>query len=127
MEIRQARGEELPELKQHLKDSGGEEIDLDLARCWVAVEGGRIVGMLPVRLMWQMEPLLLFEGSKTQRSKAGLLMYRAACEWLADRGQNRTGIHWFFAVTRSERVKKWAERLGWFRQYRGSAMFIKHL
>jgi hypothetical protein len=127
MEIRQARAEELPMLQAKLAESEGEQIDLMTARVWVAVEGGEIVGMLPARMCWQLEPMLLWKGNKITRSRAGVGMYRAAERWLGDRTENRTGIYWFFAVTRSKAVKAWASRLGWFRQYKGAWTFLKYL
>lgn len=129
VEVRQAYAEEIPFLRAQLKKTDGEQIDLDQARIWVAVHEGKIVGMLPARMMWQLEPLLIFPEYENPitRSRAGLLLYRAAEKWLGDRSQNRTGIHWFFAITRSKAVKGWAQRLGWFRQYRGAATYIKYL
>jgi hypothetical protein len=127
VEVRQALAEELPRLKDLMAASPGERIDLNKARVWVAIEDGEIIGVLPARMCWQLEPLLLFKGNKITRSRAGLLLYRAAETWLGDRAQNRSGIHWFFAVTRSKAVKGWANRLGWFRQYRGAWTFLKYL
>lgn len=129
MEVRQALASELPYLKERMAETHGEQIDLEKARVWVAVEGGEIVGVLPARLIWQLEPLLVFPEveNKITRSRAGLLLYRSAEKWLGDRAQNRTGIHWFFAITRSKAVKRWADRLGWFRQYRGAQTFLKYL
>ena len=127
MEIRQANFDELPELKERLKESGGERIDLDSARVWVAVRDGEIVGMLSARLCWQLEPLLLFEGSRMQKCRAGIGLYRAAERWLADKSKNRTGIHWFFAITRSEQVMSWAKKLGWFEQYVGAKTYLRYL
>jgi hypothetical protein len=129
MEIRQARAEEIPYLKSRLAETEGEQIDLDTARVWVAVENNRICGTLSLRLVWQAEPLLIFPEvtNKMTRRRAGLGMYRAMEKWLADPTQNRTGIRWFFAVTRSKAVQKWSKALGWYRQYRGAATFLKYL
>lgn len=127
MEIRQARADELPILKQKLAEAEGEQIDLDSARVWVAIDQGNIVGMLSARMTWQLEPLLIFADNKMTRRRAGLSLYRAAESWLGSRQLNRTGIHSFFAVTRSRAVMGWANRLGWFRQYRGAATFLKYL
>lgn len=127
MEIRPAAAAELPELKQRLKESGGEEIDLETARVWVAVEGGQIVGMLPLRMCWQAEPLLLFGASTMARRRAGIGLYRAMIGWLGDRERNRSGIYWLFAVTRKPVVMRWLMKLGWLEQYRGARTFLKYL
>jgi hypothetical protein len=128
VEIRQARADEIPYLRERLKETEGEQIDLDTARVWVAVEGKQILGMLSARLVWQAEPLIIFpEVNNTMtRRRAGLGMYRAFEKWLPSI-ENRTGIRWFFAITRSKAVMGWADRLGWFRQYKGAATYLKHL
>lgn len=129
VEFRQARAEELPELKRRLEQSGGEVIDLEAARVWIALEDGQMVGMLSARMCWQLEPLIVFPEVKLKatRRRAGLGMYLEATRWLGNRLENKSGIHWFFAITRSSAVKQWADRLGWLRQYRGAATFLKYL
>lgn len=129
MEVRPATGDEIPFLRAQLKKTDCEQIDLDQARIWVAVEDGVLIGMLSARMCWQLEPLLIFPEHENTitRSRAGLMLYRAAAKWLGDRNLNKTGIHWFFAITRSKAVKGWAQSLGWFRQYRGAATYIKYL
>ena len=127
MEVRQARAEEIPFLKLKLAESGGEQIDLDRARIWVAVENGEIVGMLPARMVWQLEPMLVFSKNKITNSRACYGLFAAAQAWLADRNLNRTGIYWFFCVTRSKAVKAWAGRVGLLRQYKGATTYIKYL
>lgn len=129
VEVRQALAEEIPYLKERLAETEGEQIDLDIARIWVAVEDGKIIGMLSARMVFQLEPLLIFPEATNAhtRRRVGLGLYRAVESWIGSREKNRTGIHWFFAVTRSHAVKGWANRLGWFRQYQGAATFIKHL
>lgn len=128
MIVRQARQDEIPELKQRLRESGGEEIDLDSARIWVAVEDGHILGMLSLRMMWQAEPLLVFPEvrNKHQRRRAGLGLYQAATGWLAG-PENKTDIRWLFGVTRSKAVAGWLRKLGWFQQYIGAKTFLKYL
>lgn len=127
VEIRQARADEIPFLKQKLAETEGEQIDLDSARVWVAIDQGSIVGMLSAHMCWRVEPLLIFADNKMTRRRAGLALYRAAESWLGNRLLNRTGIHHFFATTRSKAVIGWANRLGWFRQFRGAATFLKYL
>jgi hypothetical protein len=127
VEIREARAAEIPWLKTKLEESGGELVDLEAARVFVAVEDGALLGMFALRMVWQGEPLLIFPEceNRIKRSRAGYLLFRAACEWLRDR--NRTGIGWFFAITRSEAVKAWAPRLGLLEQYVGATTLTKCL
>ena len=127
MEIRQARAEEIPYLKQRLAESGGEQIDLDSARVWVAVEDGKILGILPLRLLWQAEPLLIFPEVENlfTRKRCGLGLYRAALDWLGSR-ENKTGIRWLFGITRSKAVEGWLRKLGWLHQYAGAKTFLKY-
>lgn len=115
-------------LMQRLKDSGGEEIDLNSARVWVAVEHEQIIGMLPLRMCWQAEPLLVFpEVTGThKRRRAGFGMYRAMMAWIAG-PENRTGIRWLFGITRSDAVARWLGKLGWFHQYAGAKTFLKYM
>lgn len=129
MEIRQARAEEIPYLKARLAETPGEQIDLDTARVWVAVDEGQIIGLLPLRMLWQAEPLHIFPevANKHKRRLAGLALYRAATGWLADPKQNRTGIHWLFGITRSDAVAGWLQKLGWFQQYVKAKTFLKYV
>lgn len=123
MIVRQAREEDIPYLKTKLAESGGEQIDLDTARVWVAVEDEQIVGMLAARMTWQIEPLLLWGGNQVTKSRAGVGMYRAAEEWL----QENVGVRWVFCITRRAAVGRWLGKLGWLRQYKGAATFVKYV
>ena len=129
MEIRQATSSDTPFLKQKLSKSGGEQIDLDTSRIWVAVEKGEIVGMLAGRMVWQLEPMLVWSGNKMTDSRACYGMFAHACKWLGDRTQNKTGIYWFFFITRSKAVKDWAKHssLSLYRIYKGAQTFVKYL
>ena len=120
--------EEIPGLMERLAASGGEVIDLWSTPCWVAEKDGAIVGMLPIRLMWQFEPLYVFP-EVTNRSTRGRVcygLYKAAEEWVANRSKNNTGIYRAFAITRLMAVRGWAKKLGWLHQYRRAPLFIKH-
>lgn len=129
MEIRQATAAEIPYLKTRLAQTDGEQVDLEEARVFVAIEEGAIIGMFPLRMVWQGEPLLIFPecANKITRSRATYLLFDRACAWLADKTQNRTGIRWFFGITRSPAVIGWADRIGLRRQYEGAATFTKFL
>ena len=123
MIIRQATLNDLQALQWWLEESGGETFDLRESACFVAEEDGQILGMLPLRPMWQAEPLLVRGAAKMQNSRAALLLYREAENFI----RATPGPKWIYAVTRSKHVKGWAARLGWFRQYKGAALFIKYL
>lgn len=127
MEARLATAEEIPDLLQRIKDSGGVFVDLNRTPCWVAVEDGRIVGLLAAELHWQLEPLIIFAEvrNKSTRRRATYGLYRAVESWM-EGPQNVTGVYKAFAVTRFFKVRKWAEAMGWHWQYKRSALFIKH-
>jgi hypothetical protein len=124
---RLAKAEEIPELLQRIKDSGGVFVDLNRTPCWVAVDGEKIVGLLAAELTWQFEPLLVFEEvkNKSVRRRACYQMYRAAEAWV-EGPQNITGVYRAFAVTRFFAVREWAQKLGWHWQFKRAPLFIKH-
>ena len=109
-------------LAQRLTETEHEVVSLE--HCWVAERDGQLLGVLPARLVWQLEPLVVFpEVTNTlTRSRAALGMYIVAENWI-----RQQPVHWFFAVTRSRAVQNWAGRLGWWRMYRGAQTFTKHL
>lgn len=126
MEARLARIEEIPELLQRIQDSGGVFVDLNRTPCWVAVEDGKIIGLLAAELHWQFEPLLVFEvTNKSTRRRAAYNLYRAAEAWIQG-PQNITGVYKAFAVTRFFAVRDWAKKLGWYHQFKRAPLFIKH-
>ncbi len=129
LSIRHVEPKDFESLRQRLKENHSEALDLERMPCWIAEDDGKVIGVLGARLVWQLQPLLIFPETKNKitRSRACFHLYRVATAWLGNRDLNRTGIHWFFAVTYSKGVKAWAKRLGWFRQYKGTAFFIKHL
>jgi hypothetical protein len=126
IQARLATLKEIPELLQRIKDSGGVFVDLNRTPVWVAVDDGKIVGLLAAELVWQFEPLLMFPEIKNKavRRRACYRLYRAAESWM--RNDNPTGIYKAFAVTRSVPVMGWAKTMGWLRQFRGAALFIKN-
>jgi hypothetical protein len=124
---RLAKAEEIPELLQRIKDSGGVFVDLNRTPCWVAVDGEKIVGLLAAELTWQFEPLLMFPEikSKATRRRACFELYRAAESWMEGSG-NITGVYKAFAVTRMFGVRSWAKKMGWLHQFKRAPLFIKH-
>jgi hypothetical protein len=126
--VRAARPDELPFLMEKLRESGGEVIDLYTTPCWVAEVDGAIVGLLPIRLWWQFEPMYVFPEvkNKATRARACYGLYRAAEGWILDRNLNGTGIRRAFAITRRMAVRGWAKQMGWLHQYKRAPLFIKH-
>ena len=124
---RLAKLEEIPELLQRIKDSGGVFVDLYRTPCWVAVDDGKIVGLLGAELVWQFEPMLMFPEvkSKAVRRRACYRLYREAESWMQDPTKNITGIYRAFAITRMVAVRGWAKKMGWLHQFKRAPMFIK--
>lgn len=122
---------EIPYLHKRLKEASSEPIDLYKTPSWIAEddETGKILGVLPARLVWNLEPLLIFPevDNKITASRAALGLFKAAEAWLHDPTKNNTGIYWYFIKTRSQNVINWASRLGWFRQWQGCHFYIKAL
>ncbi|MCU1247095.1 MAG: hypothetical protein JWQ49_124 [Edaphobacter sp.] len=130
MPIRHVHPNDIPYLQQRMKELGSEFIDLHTTPAWVATDhSGNIIGVLPARLVWNLEPLLIFPEVKNKitASRAAVGLFKAAEAWLSDPKKNVTGITWYFVKTRSEAVKGWAKRLGWFEQWVGATSYIKHL
>jgi hypothetical protein len=130
MIIRFIRPDEIPLMHERMREQETEFIDLNTTPAWVAEdEQGNIIGILPARLVWNLEPLLIFPEviNTITASRASLGLFKAAEVWLSDRTKNTTGIYWYFIKTRSESVKQWASRLGWFHQWKGADFYVKHL
>jgi hypothetical protein len=129
MEIRQARGDEVAYLQRRLDEYNGGEVDrLDSARCFVAIENGEPIGLLPVHMVWQAGPLYVFPECRSGKARrlAALNLFWSMCKWL-EGSENKTGIRWFFAVVRSKIVQKHSASFGLLRQYTGAHIYIKHL
>jgi hypothetical protein len=122
--VRTARVDELEYLKGRIV---GEQVDLNATPVWVAEEDGEIKGLIALRLVWQIEPLQVFEEvqNKSKRRRISRELYRAAASWLSDKDRNATGVYRAFAVTRDAAVLRWAKALGWLEQYVGAKLFIK--
>lgn len=125
--VRDARPDEIPSLVQTI---GEQPIDqVNYTKWLVGEQDGRPLGLLRARLVWQVEPLMVspYVKEKVTLSRASLALYREMQAWIGDRTRNTTGVHWFFAVTRSPAVQKWASRLGWLRIFDGAHTYIKKL
>lgn len=107
-----------------------EEIDLEAARVFVEVaDDDTIRGVLPARMVWQLEPLVVFPevGNTMTRRRITRALLKGAETWLADRNLNRSGIHWYFAIIKKRAARLAAPRMGMWRIYRGAAHFVKYL
>jgi hypothetical protein len=126
--IRKAIASDLPKLQQWIDTYGGETFDLSRELVFVAEHDEEICGFMPLRIVFQMEPLLVDRKhfNKMTCSRAAVMLCRAAETWIQG-PENRTGIRWYFAVSRSKAVWAWASRLGWSRIYKGVRHFVKHL
>jgi hypothetical protein len=128
--VRQARADELPYLRERLAEMPHEEIDLEAARVFVEVaDDDTIRGVLPARMVWQLEPLVVFPevGNTMTRRRITRALLKGAETWLADRNLNRSGIHWYFAIIKKRAARLAAPRMGMWRIYRGAAHFVKYL
>lgn len=125
IEARLATVDEIPELLERIKESGGVFVDLYRTPVWVAVEDGVILGLLAAELIWQFEPMLVWGKSKATRRRACYRLYRAAEDWMCDGNRNITGIYKAFAITRMVAVRGWAKKMGWLHQFHRAPLFIK--
>ena len=126
--IRKATLSDLPKLQAWIDSYGGETFDLSQELVFIAEHDGEVCGFMPLRIVFQMEPLLVDRANfnKLTCSRAAVMLCKAAETWIAGR-ENRTGIRWYFAISRSKAVWAWADRLGWSRIYKGVRHFVKHL
>ena len=128
MNIRRATASDLPILNHYLRESGQEQVSLTSCLCWVAEsDSGELVGMLPIRMVWQAEPLLVFPNVKQFMTRRRVARYlgRAVCDWIADRSKNLTGIYSLFAVTRGNAQARWFEKFKFSRIYTDCQIFAK--
>jgi hypothetical protein len=75
--------------------------------------------------VWHVEHLILFKGNQVKRSRAALQLYRAVESMIRNPLTNPSGIRQMVCFTRRNPVKRWADRLGWTRCFKGAAMFTK--
>ncbi|SRR6266851_7758372 len=122
--IRTARVDELDYLSSRIE---GEKVELSGNPVWVAEKDGKIIGFIAARLVWQVEPMTVFPEIKNKMTRRRVTreLYWAASSWLGNRDLNGTGVHLALGVTRNIAVLQWAKAMGWFRTYRGAALFIK--
>lgn len=133
---RPARLEELPFLQAKQLEAaearGFERLDLSRSVVHLAedtVDGMRC-GLIAKRLVWQVEPLILFPefertSTKMAAKRVTYLLARAAENFIADPTQNSTPVKFFFAVieNRNPRMQDLAMHIGWQRIYPGCKVF----
>ncbi len=126
---RPATADELPWLQQKINESDQEKVNLSQAFVFVVEEDGEKIGLIAARLAWlQIEPAFIW-GGKTVNSKRRAMwqLYHAIKDFIADRCRNRSGIHSFWFVTKSDAVAQWASKVGCTEIYQGCRMFAKDL
>lgn len=124
---RPARIEELSFLQGKINESDQEKVNLYQAFVFVVEEDGEPIGLIAARLAWmQIEPAYIWGGkTKNAKRRAMYQLYAAMKNWIADRCANKSGIHSFWFVTKSDAVAKWAEKMGCLEIYQGCRMFAK--
>lgn len=132
--VRPARKEDLPILQAELAAQGNlyEQQDLAKTICFVTEYDGEIVGFSAARVVWQVEPLLLFRKFKKfaphhAQRKATYLLIRDLDAWLADRSKNTTGIYFYFCSIVGKTMRLLAMSFGMVPVYRKSKFFGRDL
>ena len=124
----QAKHTLLAEEKHHEK--------LDLAKSVVLVaednDDSLTCGLIAARMVWQVEPLVLFPefertSSKMAKKRATYLLARAVESFIADPASNPTPVKFFFSVieNRNPRMQDLARHIGWQQVYPGCKIFGK--
>jgi hypothetical protein len=140
--IRPATIEELPYLQQRINASREEKVRLyveietpegkkilPLVVLNVAEQDGKVVGMLPFRLIWQAEPLMIFPEVKNKSLKRRIAvgLPRAMESYIGNRAINRTGIYSYFFVTKGRLWAQLCKAFGCLRVYKGCMIFGRDL
>lgn len=136
MQVRPAQFTEIPYLQSRLAECPTwEQVDLSRGIAFVAEEDGERIGFVNGRLIWQVEPLLIFpeymksrkRGVHHLRRKASWGLFHALDSYLADPEQNTTGIHSYFCHVVSRPVMRMEKHLGFTRLYPGGRLYGKDL
>lgn len=114
--IRDADVFDVPLLAHELKTKfpAWEQIDFHQAHTIIAEYQGKPFASSSVRLVLQIEPLMIFDDSVPQNAKRRGMhqLFKAMEAWIADPAQNKTGILSYVCHLSAETVAKWAERMG---------------
>lgn len=131
--IRPATREDIPYLQERLASTPrNEQVDLNQCIVGVVQYGDQIVGFTGARLIWQIEPVMLFpefieSAPHFARQKATLMLIRWIENWLADRSKNTTPIGSYFCFITNRVMQKLAVSFGMLRIYTGGKFFGKDL
>lgn len=128
--IRAARADELSYLQAKADQqlpAGYEPLDLDQGVTYVADDDGVLAGMTALRLMWHVEPLILFPEFRRYAPAAGqkratYLLGKAAEEHVADPARN-CGARDFFAHLDDPAFEKLAVEFGLWKAYRAGSIY----
>ncbi len=126
---------ELPYLQEKLKEQSHYFEQHDLSQCIVKVVeyDGQIVGFAAARLVFQVEPVMLFpefrEAPHFAQQRATLLLIRGIDAWVMDTQRNLSGITTYFCFILSRRMQKLAAAFGMLRCYwnRGGKIYGKNM
>lgn len=114
--IRDADVFDVPLLAHELKTKfpGWEQVDFHQAHTIIAEYQGKPFASCSVRLVLQIEPLMIFDEEVPQSAKrrGAHRLLKSMEAWIADPKQNTTGIFAYVCHLTSEQIAKWAERLG---------------
>lgn len=130
---RPATREDIPYLQKRLSETPrNEQVNLEQCIVGVVEYGGRPVGFTAARLIWQIEPVMLFpEFIETAphfaRQRATFMLIRWIERWLADRSKNTTPIGSYFCFITNRVMQKLAVSFGMLRIYTGGKFFGKDL
>jgi hypothetical protein len=138
--VRPAISAELPNLQRILNDSPEEHVKLyeevdapegkkiiPLVVLHVAEQDGEVCGMLPLRLIWQAEPLFVWAENLSLRRRAALGLAQAMDSYVGNRAINKTGIYSYFFITNERKWGDLAEHFGCTRIYQGCATYGRDL
>lgn len=131
--IRPATVEDLPYLQHRLAlKPKNEQVDLRKMIVFIAEYDGKIVGFTGARLMWQWEPMMLFDefrrwAPRAARRRATVMLAHAMESWIADRTKNHSQIYSYFCFIRDGMMQRMAVSFNMLRIYTGGKFFGKDL
>jgi hypothetical protein len=128
LKARPAKQEEIEFLQQKINESTNEKVNLSQMLVWVAEEKGKPVGLLSARLIFQVEPMYIFEDVPVNsRRRAAFLLAREMESFIGDRAKNKTGIYSYFAVMKDKVFETLAQRWGLLNVYRDCRVYGRDL
>lgn len=133
LKVRAATPEDLPYLQHRLAlKPRNEQVNLRQMIVFIAEYDGVIVGFTGARLMWQWEPMMLFDefkrlAPKAARRRATVMLAHQMESWIADRTKNHSGIHSYFCFIRDRMMQRMAVSFNMLRIYTGGKFFGKDL